>query len=280
MSTTAVRRHTGIAWPSWSSIGEQGRGVAVLVTSFVCFVLLWWATVKIGDIPSYILPSPAAVWDALWPGLTQDPTSNSSLLYQFSITFKAAMYGLVVGALAGVTIGMLAAQFKPVERVLMPYVFAIQSTPKVAIAPLLMIWFGFGITAEAILAGLLAFFPMVVNTFAGMNMADREQLRLFAALRATKGQIMVRLRFMTALPMILAGLEIAVVQALLGAVVAEFIAGQSGIGTQIVSFQSVSNTAGVFAAIIVLAVAGILLHAIVKLARTKLIFWQADGKEG
>jgi len=90
---------------------------------------------------------------------------------------------------------------------------------------------------------------------------------------------MVRLRLMTALPLILAGLEIAVVQALLGAVVAEFIAGQNGIGTQIVLFQSVSNTAGVFAAIIVLAVAGIALHGIVKFARTKLIFWQSRGIE-
>src|SRR5262249_26061297 len=155
------------------------------------------------------------------PGLTKSPTSKASLLYQFFVTFKAAMYGLVVGAVGGVVVGMLAAQFKSVERVLMPYVFAIQSTPKVAVAPLLMIWFGFGVTSEAILAGLLAFFPLVVNTFVGMNLVDRERLRLFAALRASKIEVMLRLRLPTALPMILAGLEIAVVQALLGAVVAE-----------------------------------------------------------
>jgi NitT/TauT family transport system permease protein len=231
-------------------------------------------------MPSYLLPSPSEVWQSLWPGLTENPTSRASLLYQFSITFKAAMIGLFFGAAAGITVGMVAAQFKWLERITMPYVFAIQTTPKVAIAPLLMIWFGFGLASEAILAGILAFFPLVVNTFTGMHLVDRERLRLFAALRASRMQVMTRLRMMTALPMILAGLEIAVVQALLGAVVAEFIAGQAGIGTQIVQFQSVSNTAGVFAAIIVLAAAGILLHTIVKFARTRFIFWHNAGDEG
>jgi len=260
-------------------LGRQGASALIFVVSLALFVTAWWAVVTVADVKSYILPSPGEVWQALWPGLTENPTSRASLLYQFAITFKAAMIGLVVGAAAGILVGMVAGQFRWFERIFMPYVFAIQSTPKIAIAPLIMIWFGFGITSESILAGILAFFPLVVNTFAGMNMVDREQLRLFTALRASKRDIMVRLRLMTALPLILAGLEIAVVQALLGAVVAEFIAGQNGIGTQIVLFQSVSNTAGVFAAIIVLAVAGIALHGIVKFARTKLIFWQSRGIE-
>jgi len=186
------------------------------------------------------------------------------------------MIGLAVGASAGTLVGMVAAQFKLIERIFMPYVFALQATPKVALAPLLMIWFGFGGTTKAVLAGILAFFPLVVNTFAGMNLVDSERLRLFSSMRATRFDVMVRLRLMTALPLISAGFEIAVVQALLGAVVAEFIAGQDGIGTQIVQFQAVSNTAGVFAAIIVLSTSGVMLHALVRLARTKLIFWHSE----
>lgn len=259
---------------------DRARPVAIFVITLVCFIAIWWAVVRIGNMPSYLLPSPGEVWAALWPGLTENPTSSASLLYQFSITMKAALMGLVAGATAGILVGMFAGQFKWVERVLMPYVFAIQTTPKVAIAPLLMIWFGFGLTSETVLAGLLAFFPLVVNTFAGMHLVDREQLRLFSSLRASKVDILIRLRLISALPMVLAGLEIAVVQSLLGAVVAEFIAGQAGIGTQIVQFQSVSNTAGVFAAIIVLALAGVVLHEIVKFARRKLIFWHRQGNEG
>jgi NitT/TauT family transport system permease protein len=257
---------------------ERVVTTSVFIGSLVAIVLIWWAIVRFGSLPSYELPSPSSVWKALWSGITT--TDSSSLLYQFSITFKAAMIGLIVGGVAGVIIGGIAAQFKALERLLMPYVFAIQTMPKVAIAPLLMIWFGFGQSTETILAGLLAFFPLVVNTFTGMNLVDKERLRLFAALRATRLQTIVRLRLPTAMPMVLAGLEIAVVQALLGAVVAEFIAGQDGIGTQIVQMESVSNTAGIFAAIILLAVAGIVLHAIVRFARTKLIFWQSDGIEG
>jgi NitT/TauT family transport system permease protein len=257
---------------------ERTVNATVLLGSLVAVVLVWWAIVKLGNLPSYELPSPFAVWKALWAGITT--TGSSSLLYQFLITFRAAMIGLLFGGIAGIVVGAIAAQFKALERLLMPYVFAIQTMPKVAIAPLLMIWFGFGQATETILAGLLAFFPLVVNTFTGMNLVDRERLRLFAALRATRIQTMVGLRTMTAIPMILAGLEIAVVQALLGAVVAEFIAGQDGIGTQIVQMESNSNTAGIFAAIILLAVAGIVLHAIVRFIRTKAIFWQSQGIEG
>jgi NitT/TauT family transport system permease protein len=280
VSATAVRTPARRAPRAEAGIRDRVQPVAIFLGSLVAVIAIWWAVVAIGNLPSYVLPSPGEVWSALWPGLTQNPGSPASLLHQFGITFKAAMIGLVSGAVAGTLVGMVAAQFRWVERILMPYVFAIQSMPKVAIAPLLMIWFGFGIATETLLAALLAFFPLVVNTFAGMNLADREQLRLFAALRATRTDVLFKLRLLTALPMILAGLEIAVVQALLGAVVAEFIAGQAGIGTQIVQFESVSNTAGVFAAIIVLAVAGILLHEIVKFARVKLVFWQSQGIEG
>jgi NitT/TauT family transport system permease protein len=258
---------------SWRP-GKKVIATSVFVASLVVLVVIWWAVVRLTNIQSYILPSPRQVWDALWPGITADPTSSTSLLFQFWITFKAALIGLAIGSVGGALVGMIAAQFTWIERVLMPYVFALQTTPKVAIAPLLMIWFGFGLTSEAFLAGTLAFFPLVVNTFTGMNLVDRERMRLFKALRASRLDIMFRLRMMTALPLILAGFEMAVVQALLGAVVAEFIAGQAGIGTLIVQQQSVSNTPGVFASIIVLALAGIILHAIVKAVRVRLVFWQ------
>lgn len=271
---TTPRRVAAVRRPA----NERVVTAMVFITSLVAIIVIWWAIVKIGNLPSYELPGPLPVWDALWSGVTTG--GSSSLLFQFLITFRAAMIGLAVGAVVGIAIGGVAAQFKFMERLLMPYVFAIQTMPKIAIAPLLLIWFGFGQASETILAGLLAFFPLVVNTFTGMNLVDREQLRLFAALRATRVQTMVGLRTMTAIPMILAGFEIAIVQALLGAVVAEFIAGQDGIGTQIVQMESNSNTVGIFAAVILLALAGIVLHGIVRFVRTRVIFWQSQGIEG
>lgn len=262
---------------TWRALNERMLNIGVFIASAVAIVAIWWLIVKTADLPSYELPSPGEVWHALWSGIST--TDRSSLLFQFFITFKAAMIGLAVGAAAGVLVGAVAAQFKALERLMMPYVFAIQTMPKVAIAPLLMIWFGFGQATETILAGLLAFFPLVVNTFTGMNLVDRERMRLFSALRATRVQTISLLRLMTAVPMILAGLEMAVVQALLGAVVAEFIAGQEGIGTQIVQMEANSNTAGIFAAILLLAVAGIVLHAIVRFARTRVVFWQTEETE-
>lgn len=259
---------------------DRGLTAVTVVSSAVVVVFLWWLIVRESHTPSYVVPSPVSVAQTLWKGLTVSPASSQSLLHQFGSTFEAAMIGLGVGGVIGVAIGAVAAQFRWLERLLMPYVFGFQTMPKVAIAPLLMIWFGFGQTSKAMLAGTLAFFPLVVNTFTGMNLVEREHLQLFTSLRASKMDFMLRLRLPGALPMVMAGLEIAIIQALLGAVVAEFIAGQSGIGTEIVLFEQTSNTSGIFAVLVILAVAGALLHAIVRYIHRRVVFWLPVESQG
>jgi NitT/TauT family transport system permease protein len=243
-----------------------------VVLSMVAVVAVWWIWTAHSHVQSFVFPGPSAVARALWYGVTS-PVDATNILYQLGITTLAAMIGLLIGGALGIVLGALAAQFKPAERLVMPYVFGIQTMPKIALAPLIFTWFGFGETPKEVLAGLLAFFPLVVNTYAGMNLVEQDSIDLFASLRATRLEEMVKLRLPTALPLVFAGLEIAVVNALLGAVVAEFIAGQDGIGTTMIKLQSASNTAGIFACLIVLAVAGILLHSIVRILRLKLVFW-------
>lgn len=251
---------------------DRSMTVITVITSMVLIVGAWWLWTTHGHVSGYIFPGPVSVAKSLWYGIT-DPIPSANLLHEFGITLEAAMVGLVVGAAAGVVIGALSAQFALAERLFMPYVFGVQTMPKVALAPLIFIWFGFGQMPKEIMAGLLAFFPVVVNTHAGMNLIDREARDLFTALRASRFQEMVKLRLPTALPLIFAGLEIGVVNALLGAVVSEFIAGQNGIGTTMIKLQSVSNTPGIFACLVILAVAGIVLHSIVRVIRLKVVFW-------
>ena len=179
---------------------------------------------------------------------------------------------------SGILLGMIVSENAALERVVMPYVFGMQSVPKIAIAPLLLIWFGFGLTSKALLAGLLAFFPVLINTYAGMRMVDRDSLRLFRSLKARRWQVLWKLKLPHALPSILAGLDIAVVQSLLGAVVAEFISGKDGIGVAILQYQFINDTAGVFSALAVLAVTGIALHWGVRTVEKKVLFWK-PGEE-
>lgn len=258
---------------------ERIQNAGVLLATSTLLVLLWHLAVVFFDLPSYLLPKPLAVGQAFFNGITASPTSEVSLIYQMALTMRAAMIGFGVAAILGIILGTVAAQSRLLERLLMPYVFGLQSMPKIAIAPLLMIWFGFGVTSKAALAGLLTFFPVMVNTYTGMSIVDRDMVRLFRSLRASKFQTLVRLNIPAAAPMIFAGIDIAVVQALLGAVVAEFIAGQDGIGTQLIRYQYINNTAGVFAALLTLALTGILLHGLVSIVKRRVIYWHEDPRD-
>lgn len=249
---------------------------AVFVVSLVVVIFAWWGAARLFHVQSYILPTPGAVWQTGWAGVTAS-WGSANLLYQLMITLESAGLGFVIGTVLGVLVGGAAAQFRIFERIVWPYIFGLQSMPKVAIVPLLMIWFGFGLTPRVLLVALLVFFPVVVNTLAGMNLTDRGLVSLFAANRATQLDFFLKLRLKSALPLVYAGLEIGVVQALLGAVVSEFVAAQSGIGSTILQFQSVSNTAGAFACLVILAIVGVILYAVIRVIRGRVVFWQKSS---
>ena len=150
---------------------DRMRNAAIGIAGFLCLLLVWKLSVDIFKVPPYIVPAPERVWAALMAGIAVSPTDPLGLYLPMWSTLSKALVGFTIGAGLGLFLGSLMAEFRPVETALMPYAFALQSLPKIAIAPLIVIWCGFGDGSKIAMAALLAFFPMLVNSFAGMRAA-------------------------------------------------------------------------------------------------------------
>jgi NitT/TauT family transport system permease protein len=254
------------------------RNIGIGVAGFLTLLLVWKAGVIIMKVPPYILPSPEQVFVALWSGIAVSPASPLGWYMPLWSTMSNALLGFVIGASLGLLFGSLMAEFRAVETALMPYAFALQSLPKVAIAPLIVIWCGFGDGSKVAMAALLAFFPMLVNCFAGIRAAEVERLELMKALSASRLETYYLVKLPSAAPYIFAGLDMGIVYALLGTIVAEFLGAQEGMGVAITKAQAVTDVAGVFAALVVLGVTGILLHLIVRWIDKSIVHWADRGK--
>jgi NitT/TauT family transport system permease protein len=193
-------------------------------------------------------------------------------------TLTEAMLGFAVASTLGVIIGGLIAQFPLVEKTLYPYLIAIQTTPKVAIAPLFIIWFGFGMTSKVVIAATVSFFPVLVNVISGLKATDPERIELMRSLRASRWQIFWMVKFPSALPIIFAGLNIAIIFSLLGAIVGEFLGSRQGLGNAIMQMNVNLDTAGVFASLFVLSSVGIGLHLLMSTIERKLLFWTEQSR--
>src|SRR5690606_5624560 len=171
-----------------------------------------------------------------------------------------------------IVLGSVIAQSRFVENVLYPYLIAIQTTPKVAIAPLFIIWFGFGISSKIIVAGIIAFFPILVNVITGLRSTDPQRIELMRSLRATRWQIFRMVMLPSALPMIFAGLQVAVIFSLLGAIVGEFGGLRAGLGNLTMQMNVILEPAAVFAVLVCLSSIGITLPPMMRRVQTKLLF--------
>jgi NitT/TauT family transport system permease protein len=243
------------------------------VGSLVVLVAAWHLVVTNFDVPSYVLPPPLAVWDALVAGVLIDPTSRASFLYQIADTLNATLWGFAIGSIVGLLLAAAMAEFRAFEKVIFPYIVGFQSIPKVAIAPLYVIWFGYQIESKIAMAATLTVFPVLLNALEGLVTVERERLQLMTSLDAHRWQTLWLIKLPSALPMIFAGLNLGIVYAFLGAIVSEFIGAQRGVGVIITQMQSVSDTAGVFAALILLAVAGYVMIAIMRALQNRFVFW-------
>ena len=165
-----------------------------------------------------------------------------------------------------------------VEYFLYPYIVMFQSLPKVALAPLIVIWFGLGLTSKVVNAALVAFFPLLVNTMVGLRSADEDRVSLMRSLHASETQIFWMLRLPNALPFVMAGLDIAMILALIGAIVAEFAGATSGLGTLILSMTYTMDVSGQFSVLLILSVVGLVLNRLVHLVRRRVLFWDPSEK--
>lgn len=257
---------------------ERLRNIGIGIAGLLALLLVWKLAVMVLQVPPYILPAPEQVFIALWSGIAVSPADPLGYYLPLWSTLSNALLGFLIGASLGVVFGSTMAEFRPVETALMPYAFALQSLPKVAIAPLIVIWCGFGDGSKVAMAALLAFFPMLVNTFAGMRSTDLERIELMQVLSASRLEAYRLVKLPSAAPYIFAGLDMGIVYALLGTIVAEFLGAQEGMGVAITKAQAVTDVAGVFAVLLILGATGIILHLAVRTMQRKLIHWTDRGQ--
>ena len=249
------------------------RETKISLGLLIALILIWEVLVRVLGVSAMILPAPSAIFEALWVNLT-----TPRFYYHLGVTMWEITAGFVIGTGVGLVIGISIGQWKILEKTLYPYVVALQTVPKVAIAPMIIIWFGYGLSSKIVIAALIVFFPVVVSCIAGMNAASRQQMDMLASFTATRWQIFRMVKLQTALPYIFAGLDIAVVLAVIGAIVGEFIGSQAGLGNMLLQKNFSMDIAGSFAILIVLSAIGIILHKLVGVVRRRVIFW-AENQE-
>jgi NitT/TauT family transport system permease protein len=244
---------------------------------FVVIVALWEWSVPFFNVPTYVLPTPSAIVTALWRGLDAGPFDRGGYWLHTGVTVAEVLLGFFIGSGVGLLLGTIISQFRVVEATLRVYLVAIQSLPKIALAPIIVLWFGFDLTSKIVIICLLTFFPLLVTSMAGFKAVDSERLELMRALGAKPWQIFWKVRFPSALPYIFAGLDMAAVFAVVGAVVGEFVGAQRGLGTLILSMNAQMDTAGTFSVFIILAIVGIVLNQVLRMIERRVLFWSGDA---
>lgn len=242
---------------------------AMVAAVGVALLLAWQVAVRALGVPGYIIPAPSDVVVAFGRGLERGIYPSN--LYA---TLTAMIAGYAIGAGLGIVLGALVAEFKLVERVVYPYVVSLQSLPKIALAPLFVMWFGYGVSSKIVTVALICFFPLVVNTMTGLLSTERDRLDMVRSMTGTRLQLFWHVKLPSAAGHIFAGLQVAVVLSLIGALVGEFVGSDKGLGNLIQYSQASLDTAGMFAVLAILAAIGMGATALVRLAHRRIVFWE------
>lgn len=234
----------------------------------IVLICAWEGAVRIFNISLLMFPSPSSILLALKDGIV------SGLYWQhLGITMFEMLAGLAIGAACGFTIGVVISEFEQTGKILFPYLVSIQSLPKVAIAPVIIMWFGFGIESKLVVVALITFFPILINTLSGLSIVDEQRIDLMRVLMADRWQAFLYVRLPSAAPTIFAGLNVAVVLALTGAIVAEFVGAQRGLGVLLMQSQTNLDTAGMFAVLVLLAGIGLAANLSVRRLERTVLYW-------
>jgi NitT/TauT family transport system permease protein len=255
---------------------KAARFGAWLVSAILVVIFWQWYTARF-DVSPAVFPGPLQVWQSLWINL-----KDGTFLNDLVVTMREVLVGFFVGSLVGFFLALVISEFRPVRTIVYPYVIGLQSVPKTALAPMFLIWFGFGIESKVALVVSTVFFPVLINTLSGIERTDPDQLDMLRAYCGRRWRIFLRVKLPTALPPLFAGLELAIVLAIIAAVVSEFLGAVGGLGYRILTYNTNLDMAGEFAALTVLSLTGFLLHAIVRMVGQRIVFWgrQPDGARG
>lgn len=249
------------------------QSLTLLFVSVAVALAIWLAIVAVADLPAFILPSPGQVWARFLRAL-----ADGSLSRHMWVTLQEVLFGLLVGVGAASLLGYALAKSRRLERALAPYVVASQSIPIVAIAPLLVIWFGPGLLSKVLICALIVFFPVMINTIIGLHSVPQDLRDLMRSLRASRWQTLRLLELPAALPVFLGGLRIGATLSVIGAVVGEFVGADRGLGFLINVGRGEYDTALVFVAVFTLIATALILYGLVVLLESRLLWWQrANG---
>lgn len=236
------------------------------ILSLAIGIAIWDLIVRAGAVPNYLVPTPLNVVRVFFNG-------KINWLHETQVTFDEAIVGFLIGVGIGVAIAVVISISSILNKIFMPYVVALQVLPKVAIAPIIYILIGFTNTSRIILIVILTFFPMVINVSTGLTDVDRNLIHLLKSLGAGPLTIFYKVRLPNSLPSFFDGLKIAVSGAMVGAIVAEFVSSNSGLGFVILNSQYTFNTTAAFAAFAILTVLGLVLYAVVIVLARWLMPW-------
>ena len=242
-------------------------GFAAPLVLLLALLAVWEGSVRLFDLPYYILPPPSRI-------ATTFVSHFSSLLHHAAVTLAEIVLGLFLGGVGGFGLA-LAVFYSPVlERALYPLIIASQMIPVFAIAPLLIVWMGYGLWPKATVAALIGFFPVVVNASDGLRAPNEESVELFQSLGATRRQLLLKLRVPASLPTLFAGLKVAVTLSVVGATIGEWVGARQGLGYLMLQSNALLRVDLVFAAILMLSVLGLLLFGALRIIERRTLRWR------
>lgn len=242
-----------------SLLRRLGGGIGYYVPSILVLlglVAFWQLAVDLLQVKEYILPSP-------WAALKALARPNYQWVNNFLATLYSVLGAFVLSAVLGVALAVVIVRNDLLMRTIMPVLVLFNTLPKIALAPLFVLWLGYGIWPNMVIGTTIAFFPMVVNTAVGLASAEPEILDLARSLRASQWQILRKIRFPNAVPYIFVGLKLNATMSVLGAIVGEFVASERGLGALVIAGGVTLETPSIFAALILISVLGLLLYGVV-----------------
>jgi NitT/TauT family transport system permease protein len=252
--------------------GMSRREIAVAIALGAGVLLVWEAVCRLGLVSRLVLPAPSAVAIELWRTVAEIGAGGPMRVHLF-VTVYEILAGFAIGCGLAFVLGVLIAEVATLRRVLMPYLIALNAAPKIALAPLLLVWFGFGAGSKIVMAALIAFFPLLVNVVSGLSTVEEAKLRLMRSLAASRAMTLVKVKLPDAMPAIFAGLKTSIVLAVVGAIVGEFVGADAGLGHVIKQSEFQLDVAHTFAVIVLLSLIGIALFYVIEFLERRALFW-------
>ena len=243
------------------TIGEYALSVGV-------FIAIWWIYVAVKHVPAYILPSPPKVWNSLEKMFVK----GTVYPHLWTTTYEVIL-GFVIGAFLGIVLGYIFIKVDALKTMLMPYLIFLQTAPKIALVPLFVIWFGIGLVSKVVLIISMVLFPVLSGMMLGLESIPPDVRNLMKILKASKWQIFSQVEMQYSLPALFASRKVGIVQAVIGAIVAEWMSGKQGLGYILTYASSTYDTPMLLAGIIVTIILGIATYQVISVLEDKFLYW-------